>query len=83
MSNVHRLGSAALPGDPDEALISELEGLLAAARAGELQGLAFCTALSSASIGTGWVGAAGTRYALGMGISILAARYPLAVAEQN
>ena len=74
------------PGEPSTQLIEELELLLAEARRGELIGIAYASARESGEpgnpiTGTGWVGEAGTRHALGSTIGMLQHRYTAALLE--
>lgn len=67
-------------------LIDLLNGLLVQAEEGRIASIAYaCT--RPASLGesniTGWYGMRGTRDSLGLAVSILAVRYPLAVIGQS
>lgn len=80
MGDVHTFKVIPAATEPDAELIATIEGLLEDAKSGALQALAYCTVRMDGEIGTGWDGAGGTRYALGMAVSILSVRYPADVA---
>ena len=82
MADVLAFRDGALPGEPDQGVIEEIERLLEEAKSGELRAFAFATVLPN-RLGTGWAGAAGTRNDVGMAISLLAYRYPQAVMDQE
>lgn len=76
MSAVIPIHGGRRPGEPDPDLVADLEKLLARARAGDLLALGFATVDEHGKLGTGWVGAGGTRWPLGCAIAMLGHRYP-------
>lgn len=75
VTNVLRFGDASLHGEPNEEIISILEGLLEAARSGELCALAYATVKTNDVLGTGWAGGSGTRAPVAEVIMMLQHRY--------
>lgn len=86
MSEVIPVHGGRIPGAPHPDVVAKLEHLLEEARAGRLIGFGYATVTDGpgeegGSHGTGWEGAAGTRYKLGCSISWLAQRYIRAMHE--
>lgn len=75
MGDVVTVHGGHIAGQPDEDVIKQLEQLLERAKAGTLIGFAYATVGSQIEQATGWVGAAGTRHAIGTAIDILQQRY--------
>jgi hypothetical protein len=75
MSNVIKLGSDVLQGEPSAELIETIERLLEMAKSGHLRAIAYATIRECDVVGTGWDGTAGTRYSLGSAIMMLQSRY--------
>lgn len=75
MSNVIKLGSDILPGEPSPDIIETVERLLEMAKSGHIRAIAYATIRESDVVGTGWDGTAGTRYSLGSAIMMLHSRY--------
>lgn len=79
MSDVVKLQVVQTVPEPDGEIIAVIEDLLARAKSGDLQAIAYCTVSDDGVVGTGWAGTDGTRHPLGMAVSILSVRYPTAV----
>lgn len=74
-NNVIPVHGGHIKGQPDPLVVQQLEELLQRAKAGTLIGFAYATVGSQIEQATGWVGAAGTRHAVGTAIDILQQRY--------
>lgn len=75
MGDVVTVHGGHIAGLPDADVVKQLEELLERAKAGTLIGFAYATVGSQIEQATGWVGAAGTRHAVGTAIDILQQRY--------
>lgn len=80
MSKVIAFKYNTIPGEPNKDIIEDLERLLAEAKAGQLEAIAYCTVRQGA-LGTGWVGGSGTRSAVSSAILMLSHRYAAALLE--
>lgn len=74
MSKVIAFKDNTIPGEPNKNIIDELERLLAEAKAGQLDAIAYC-AVRQRTIGTGWAGGSGARSAISSAILMLSHRY--------
>lgn len=85
MTEVLTVHGGRIPGSPDPEVVATLERLLADARAGKLIAIGYATVAEGGgeggAYGTGWDGAAGTRYKLGCAVAWLSQRYIAALHE--
>lgn len=88
MSEVLTVYGGRVPGAADPQVVETLERLLADAREGRLIAIGYATVTDGpgadgGGYGTGWDGAAGTRYKLGCAVAWLSQRYIRAMHEDG
>lgn len=76
-------GAATPPDEPVSVVVLELEGLLAAAKAGTLRGIAYATCYKDGEQGTGWAHDMGYLHIMGTSVMMLNFRYAEALFEDD
>ena len=75
MSKVVAFKDSILPGEANPDLVSDIEALLAMAKSGHIQAIAYAVVKIDDVISTGWNGSGGMRSPLGCALGILNSRY--------